>query len=45
MQNEDIKLENEDLVLSIKVASFRSGGPFNETGKAPSAKKSEAPVS
>ena len=45
MQNEDIKLENEDLVLSIKVASFRSDGPCNETGKAPSAKKSEAPVS
>ena len=45
MQNEDIKLENEDLVLSIKAASFQSGGSFNETGNAPSAKKSEARVS
>ena len=39
MQNEDIKIANEDLVLATTAASFQSGGPSNESGEAPSAKK------
>ncbi|XP_062113087.1 uncharacterized protein LOC133824237 [Humulus lupulus] len=39
MQNNVIKLETEDLVLATTAVSFRSGGPLNETGEAPSAKK------
>ena len=39
MQNENIKLEHEDLVLATTATSFRPGGSSAETGEAPSAKK------
>lgn len=39
MQNENIKLEHEDLVLATTATSFRPGGSSTETGEAPSAKK------
>ena len=41
MQNEDIKLENEDLVLATTTTSFQPGGSSAETGEAPSAKKEQ----
>ena len=39
MQNEDIKLDHEELVLATTATYFRPGGPSHETGDAPSAKK------
>ena len=39
MQNEEIKLDHEELVPATTATSFRPVGPSHETGDAPSAKK------